>query len=44
MKQNATIQRQEDNSIGSEAQTQESSLSPDTAFKFPRRILIIPFK
>ena len=35
MKQNATIQRQEDHCIGNEAQTQESSLSPDAAFKFP---------
>ena len=37
MKQNATIQRQEGHSIGSEAQTMESSLSPDAAFKFPKR-------
>ena len=37
MKQNATIQRQEDYSIGIEAQRQESSLSPDAAFKLPKR-------
>ena len=37
MKQNATIQRQEDHSIGNEAQTQESSLSPNAAFRFPKR-------
>ena len=38
---NATIQRQEDHSIGNEAQTQESSLSPDAAFNFPRREFLL---
>ena len=37
MEQNATIQRQEDHSTGNETQTKESSLSPDAAFKFPKR-------